>query len=48
MLVVLDEGWEDEIPDKQDDGDDSYRITSHDIYLEKAWKQRHQPDEEDR
>ena len=48
MLVVLDDEWEDELPYKPDDEDDSYRITSRDIYLEKLWRQKHQPDEEDR
>ena len=49
MLVVLNDGWEDELPDEETmTVYDDYRITSRDIYLEKLWRQKHQPDEEDR
>ena len=48
MLVILDEGWDTEVLERQDvDEDDSYRITAHDIYLEKLWREKHCKDEED-
>ena len=48
MLMVLDEDWDVDLAVKQEDEDDRYRITARDIYLEKLWRQKHQPDEEDR